>query len=96
MKLLPFSYELHPGPETQIGHCGYMMFIRATSQLGKAVAFAVYYDHNLYVWHVSALAYGELELLDASNLCDAIYAARKEEIALLLAEARCKNEAKDT
>lgn len=95
MKLLPFSYELHPGPETQIGHCGYMMFIRATSQLGKAVAFAVYYDDNLRVWHVSALAYGELELLDASLLCDEIYAARKEEIILLLAEARLKNETKN-
>jgi hypothetical protein len=73
-----------------------MMFIRATSTLGKPVAFAVYYDNNLYVWHVSPLAYGELELPDASDLCDAIYAARKTEIVLLLAEARCKNEAKNT
>lgn len=94
MKLLPFSYILHPGPETKIGHSGYMMFVRATSDIGKSVAFAVYYDTDLHVWHVSPLAYGELELLDAASLCDTIYATRKEEITLLLAEARINNETK--
>lgn len=96
MKLLPFSYIFHPGPETKIGHSGYMMFIRATSPLGSAVAFAVYYDDNLHVWHVSPLAYGELQLLDSSQLCEELYAARKTEVDLLIAEARCKNETKNT
>ena len=95
MKLLPFSYTFHAGRETKIGYDGYMMFIRATSPISSSIAFAVYYDGEPAVWHISPLPFGETGLADCTELCEQITKTRYDEILLLLVEERMKNENKD-
>ena len=84
MKLNPFSYTLIPGPRTHIGYDGYMIFVKADSDVSPSLCFAVYYDSEPKVWHISPVAYGNAGTQESNRMCVELFQCRMADIQDLL------------
>lgn len=84
MKLRPYSYSLTPGPATKIGENGRVMFVTGESIIAEPICFAVYYDSDLHVWHLSPIAYKETEYAVGYEICLELFACREADIQGLL------------
>ena len=84
MKLRPYSYSFQAGPPTRIGERGLVMFITGESPISSPVAFAVYFDDSLYVWHLSPVVYKYTNYAQSHEICLELFACRQSDIQALL------------
>lgn len=84
MKLRPYSYSFQAGPVTKIGEHGLVMFVTGESPISDPVAFAVYFDDTLHVWHLSPVAYKYTDYAQVHEICLELFACRQSDIHALL------------
>jgi hypothetical protein len=84
VKLRPYSYSFQAGPVTKIGEHGRVMFVTGESPISDPVAFAVYFDDKMHVWHLSPIAYRYTDYTQVHEICLELFATRQDDIQKLL------------
>lgn len=91
MKLRPYSYSFQAGPVTKIGEHGFVMFITGGSLISDPIAFAVYFDDTLRVWHLNPVAYKCTKYAQVQEICLELFACRQDDIQSLLKKDNNEN-----